>query len=214
MFEEGARSSCLQEFYTATTHANRADALAFELIAITDMASCPHSLPEQVERLATCPHKPTKLILRAKELTPSAYAALARAILPLCHQHSIQLILHTHWEIALDLGLKNLHMPLPLLEEMPFATREKFTISTSVHSLSEAQQALSLGAQSLVAGHIYATNCKAGVPPRGLAFLRSICSLGQTVYAIGGIGLHPSQWQELQQAGASGACIMSAYMQV
>ena len=81
-------------------------------------------------------------------------------ILPLCHQHNIQFILHTHWEIALDLGLKNLHMPLPLLEEMPCAAREKFTISTSVHSLSEAQQALSLGAQSLVAGHIYATNCK------------------------------------------------------
>ena len=214
MFEEGARSSCLQEFYTATTHANRANTPAFELIAITDMASCPRSLPEQVERIATCPHKPTKLILRAKELPPSAYAALARAILPLCHQHNIQLILHTHWGIALDLGLKNLHMPLPLLEKMPFATREKFTLSTSVHSVSEAQQALSLGAQSLVAGHIYATNCKAGVPPRGLAFLRSICSLGQAVYAIGGIGLHPSQWQELQQAGASGACIMSAYMQV
>ena len=66
MFEEGVRSSCLQEFYTATAHANRADALAFELIAITDMASCPRSLPEQVERIVTCPHKPTKLILRAK----------------------------------------------------------------------------------------------------------------------------------------------------
>ena len=48
MFEEGARSSCLQEFYTATADANRADALAFELIAITDMASCPRSLSEQV----------------------------------------------------------------------------------------------------------------------------------------------------------------------
>ena len=214
MFEEGARSSCLQEFYTATADANRADALAFELIAVTDMASCPRSLPEQVERIATYLHKPTKLILRAKELTHSAYAALVRAILPLCHQHGIQLILHTHWEIALDLELKNLHMPLPLLEKMPCAAREKFTLSTSVHSVSEAQQALSLGAQSLVAGHIYATNCKAGVPPRGLAFLRSICSLGQAVYAIGGIGLHPGQWQELQQAGASGACIMSAYMQV
>ena len=34
------------------------------------------------------------------------------------------------------------------------------------------------------------------------------------IYAIGGIGFDAQQWQELAQNGASGACIMSAYMQI
>ena len=242
MFDEGARSSCLQEFYTRNSDIITASH-TFQLIAVTDSASCPRALPAQVERMATCPHKPSKLILRAKELSPDAYAALARKILPLCHQHSMELILHTHWELAQDLGLSSVHMPLPLLAQMPDKARHSLHLSTSVHSASEAEQALQLGVKALIAGHIYATSCKAGVPPRGLVFLRSInelcvrhttplvsntpaslspastCSKMGTippipVYAIGGIGFAPAQWQELEQNGASGACIMSAYMRL
>ena len=242
MFEEGARSSCLQDFYTRNSDIITASH-TFQLIAVTDSASCPRALPAQVKRMVTCAHKPAKLILRAKELSLDAYAALAREILPLCHQHGIELILHTHWELAQELGLSSVHMPLPLLAQMPDKARHSLHISTSVHSASEAEQALQLGVKALIAGHIYATNCKAGVPPRGLAFLRSIneicvrhttplvpsppanlstantcskiyASTPIPVYAIGGIGFAPAQWQELEQNGASGACIMSAYMRL
>ena len=34
------------------------------------------------------------------------------------------------------------------------------------------------------------------------------------IYAIGGIGFDAQQWQKLAQNCASGACIMSAYMQI
>ena len=241
MFEEGKNSNCLQHFYDGPCClAQAVEPKGFRLIAVTDAASCPRSLVEQVERIAECAYKPQQLLLRAKELTPEDYAKLAREVLPLCQKYGMELIIHTHWQIALELGLKRAHLPLPKLSQMPLEARRSLLISSSVHSVAEARKALLEGAQALVAGHIYATHCKAGVPPRGLSFLHQvhefavkhttprqsqakerahaqdsiICQNSLPVYAIGGIGFDPRQWQELARSGAQGACIMSAYMKI
>ena len=174
MFEEGKNSNCLQHFYEQSGPAQAGEPKGFRLIAVTDAASCPRSLVEQVERIAECAYKPQQLLLRAKELTPEDYAKLAREVLPLCQKHGIELIIHTHWQIALELGIQRVHLPLPKLSQLPVAARRSLVISSSVHSVAEAQRALAEGAQALVAGHIYTTSCKAGLPPRGLEFLKQI----------------------------------------
>ena len=67
----------------------------------------------------------------------------------------------------------------------------------------------------LVAGHIYTTQCKAGLAPCGLGFLQAVCSaVSLPVYAIGGIGFDAAQHAELKANGARGACVMSAYMRL
>lgn len=212
MFEEGKGSSCLQSFYEGTGTAT--ELKSFKLIAVTDANTCPCSLPEQVERIALCAHKPQQLILRAKELDAKAYTELAQKVLPICQKHGIELIIHSHWQLALELSLRRVHLPLPLLATVPPKARQELIISSSVHSVAEAQNALEQGAKALIAGHIYTTSCKAGVPPRGLDFLRGISVFRVPLYAIGGIGFNVQKWQELAQNGASGACIMSAYMQI
>ena len=175
MFEDGKNSDCLQHFYDGQSSPVQAVELkGFRLIAVTDSASCPRSLVEQVERIAECAYKPQQLLLRAKELTPEDYAKLAREVLPLCQSYGIELIIHTHWQIALELGIQRVHLPLPKLSQLPVAARRSLVISSSVHSVAEAQRALAEGAQALVAGHIYSTSCKAGLPPRGLEFLKQI----------------------------------------
>ena len=175
MFEEGKNSDCLQHFYDGQSGRIQAVELkAFRLIAVTDAASCPRSLVEQVERIAECAYKPQQLLLRAKELAPEDYAKLAWVVLPLCQSYGIELIIHTHWQIALELGLQRVHLPLPKLSQLPVAARRSLVISSSVHSVAEAQRALAEGAQALVAGHIYTTSCKAGLKPRGLEFLKQI----------------------------------------
>ena len=175
MFEEGKNSDCLQRFYDGPCCLVQAVELkGFRLIAVTDAPSCPRSLVEQVERIAECAYKPQQLLLRAKELTPEDYAKLAREVLPLCQKYGIELIIHTHWQIALELGIQRVHLPLPKLSQLPVAARRSLVISSSVHSVAEAQRALAEGAQALVAGHIYSTSCKAGLPPRGLEFLKQI----------------------------------------
>ena len=174
MFEEGKNSDCLQHFYEQSGPVQAVELKAFRLIAVTDTPSCPRSLVEQVERIAECAYKPQQLLLRAKELTPEDYAKLAREVLPLCQSYGIELIIHTHWQSALELGIQRVHLPLPKLSLLPVAARRSLVISSSVHSVAGAQRALAEGAQALVAGHIYSTSCKAGLPPRGLEFLKQI----------------------------------------
>ena len=99
---------------------------------------------------------------------------------------------------------------------MTACERAHFTwLSTSVHSVGEAQEAQALGATVLIAGHIYTTQCKAGLAPRGLGFLQAVCNaVSLPVYAIGGIGFDAEQHAELQANEARGACVMSAYMRL
>lgn len=187
------------------------------LIAVTDSASCPRPLLEQIERLTKLSQqRPQAVILRAKDIDSGPYRTLAKSAQKCCTAASLPLILHSDWQLARELGISRLHLPLALLHQIPAYERAHFAcLSTSVHSVDEALEARRLGASMLIAGHIYATQCKAGLAPRGLSFLHEVCKAVQLpVYAIGGIGFDAAQHAELLAQGASGACVMSAYMRV
>ena len=98
-------------------------------------------------------------------------------------------------------------------------------IGTSVHSVEDAIKAKQLGTTYMTAGHIFATDCKKGLPPRGLDFLKNVCDTVQIpVYAIGGINIASSEsddstlnvprLKEVMECGAAGGCIMSGMMRV
>jgi thiamine-phosphate pyrophosphorylase len=79
--------------------------------------------------------------------------------------------------------------------------------------LEEAKTVQSLGATRLVTGHIFPTDCKKGVPPRGLEYLKTICqSVDIPVYAIGGIT--PENAHLTIGCGAKGVCMMSYLMKI
>ena len=105
----------------------------------------------------------------------------------------------------------------PIIEKkLPEGVKEQFQrIGTSVHSVEDAKEAERLGVSYMTAGHIYITDCKKGLAPRGLGFLKDVCStVNVPVYAIGGIKFDEKQWEELKQNGASGGCIMSGMMEL
>ena len=82
-----------------------------------------------------------------------------------------------------------------------------------LHSVEEAVEAQNLGASYITAGHIYATDCKKGLAPRGLEFLKEVCdSVTIPVYAIGGIDVDGTRRDEVKMCGAAGSCIMSGMM--
>ena len=187
------------------------------LIAVTDSATCPRPLAEQIKRLTKLTElRPQAVILRAKSLDKTAYRMLALQAQQSCETAGIPLILHSDCQMARELGISMLHLPLAFLRQISEYERAYFTwLSTSVHSVGEAQEAQALGATVLIAGHIYTTQCKAGLAPRGLGFLQSVCSaVSLPVYAIGGIGFDAAQHAELKANGARGACVMSAYMRL
>ncbi len=168
---------------------------------------CPRPLWEQIPRIRQAGIR--RVILREKDLSADEYTALAEKVLRACEDCGMTLILHSFPDAARRLGVRALHMPLPLLTAD--ITRAFDLTGTSVHSTQQLRQAEQLGADYVTAGHIFATDCKKGVPPRGTAFLREICmQTALPVYAIGGISRE--RLPEIAGTGAAGACIMSGAM--
>jgi thiamine-phosphate diphosphorylase len=81
-------------------------------------------------------------------------------------------------------------------------------IGRSVHSLQEAEIAVSEGCDFLVVGNVYPTGSHPGRPPQGLGLLHSTTGLGVPVIAIGGIT--PERALEVRRAGAYGVAAISA----
>lgn len=89
------------------------------------------------------------------------------------------------------------------------------TTGCSIHSVEEAVEARNMGASYITAGHVYVTDCKKGLAPRGLDFLKNVCdSVDIPVYAIGGINIDGGRREEVKKYGAAGSCIMSGMMKV
>ena len=84
-------------------------------------------------------------------------------------------------------------------------------IGTSIHSVNDAVFAESHGADYITAGHIFTTDCKKGLPGRGIDWLKSIChAVSIPVYAIGGIS--DANVSMLSDCNIAGYCMMSASM--
>lgn len=180
-----------------------------KLICVTDRSLCA-DFETQLDRI--CEGGADAVILRAKELSEDEYEHLALRVKSICDKHGTKLILHTFADVAKKLGIKSIHLPLPVLSGLGKDVRESFTeIGASCHSREEAEQAVRLGAAYIVAGHIFETDCKRGLKGRGLEFLSEISkSVSVPVFAIGGIT--PEKVKSVLRSGASGVCVMSALM--
>ena len=184
------------------------------VIAVTNRSLSARPYLEQIERI--CIRHPRAVLIREKDLTREDYAHLAVRVYDICRSHHVPCIYHSFIDEACSAGAEMIHLPLHLLRK--YAGRPILTEfgknGTSVHSREEAEEAAALGASYMTAGHIFATDCKKGLPPRGLPFLRSVCEAAEIpVYAIGGIHTE-EQAEEAMAAGAAGVCVMSEAMQI
>ena len=153
------------------------------------------------------------ILLREKDLTEREYLELAEKVLSICKSHNRRCILHTYYKAAKELGCKEIHLPLPLLQKMREEGEKEWftTVGTSVHSLKQANLAMHLQADYMTAGHIFETDCKKGLPGRGLSFLsKVVCKSEVPVYGIGGISADNAG--QIMETGAPGVCIMSGFM--
>lgn len=181
----------------------------FKLIAVTDRAACCEAFADRLRHLAASGID--ALILRAKELPPQDYLTLAAQAQLICQANRLPLILHTCFDACQATGSFSLHVSCPQLVQQPQLRTQVKRLGISVHTLAEARQAAALGADYLIAGHIFATACKQGLPGRGIGFLKDVCDATPLpVYAIGGIT--PANISRIKKAGAAGACLMSSLM--
>lgn len=145
------------------------------------------------------------IILREKDLSEQEYMVLALRLF----QITDNIIIHTFTDVAKELNCKSIHLPMHKFRTEELGYFDK--IGVSVHSVSEAIEAQNKGADYITAGHIFETDCKKGIEPRGLKFLSRVCdAVNIPVYAIGGIT--PENTDKVIDAGAGGVCIMSSFM--
>jgi len=188
----------------------------YKVLAITNRHLCYNDFLTQIQDICSLNEKNTVIksvciVLREKDLSENDYKDLATKVIKICKKNNTECILHTHYKVARELNCKKIHLPLHVLKANRDVCKEFNEVGVSIHSVSEAIEAVNLGATYLTAGHIFATDCKKDLPPRGLSFLLSICSLVNIpVFAIGGISF--SNAQEAINAGAEGICIMSGLM--
>lgn len=182
-----------------------------KIICITNRSLVKGEFYAQLEKVAKA--KIDAMILREKDLPEAEYEKLAREVRVLCEKQEIPLILHTYAEIAKRTGIKKIHLPYQSLLSMTEKNKGEFDeIGASIHAIEEAVEAERSGATYLTAGHIFATDCKPGLEPRGLEFLQKVChAVKIPVYAIGGIT--PQNAALCCRAGAAGVCMMSSLMQ-
>lgn len=181
------------------------------MMAVTCRSLCRIPFLEQLEWLAK--KQPSAILLREKDLKEEEYAQLARAVLAICKEHQVPYIIHTWTEVARQLKCENIHLLFHQLLNEPNVLHEFKQVGVSIHSVEEAMKAECLGVSYAIAGHIFPTACKKGVPPRGLLFLRDVCQAVQIpVYGIGGI-TEKNASLVLEQ-GAKGYCVMSGAMKM
>jgi len=180
------------------------------IIAITNRHLCTQPFLSQIEKIAV--QKPERIILREKDLPGSEYDLLASQCAALCLKYHVPFSVSGRPLTALRLGC-DLHLSFRDICQIPELSKKTATIGVSVHAVSEAAAAWKCGADYLIAGHIFATDCKPGLPPRGLQFLNDVCkAVPIPVYGIGGIC--PENLGDLLAQGASGGCMMSGLMKM
>ena len=158
------------------------------------------------------------LTLREKDLGKNEDLNLVEKIYPICKRYGRELIWHQNYELNLDekYNIEGIHLSYEIFKSLNKNIREKLIkkykrIGVSIHSLEEARKVENLGASYVVAGHIFETDCKKGLEPRGLNFIKELSSiLTIPIFAIGGINEENSNL--VLNSGAFGICMMSSLM--
>ena len=181
-----------------------------ELICVTQRSLCSDDFLERIRRLAQA--KPQAILLREKDLGEADYEVLAREVQERCAPWGVRLVVRRYGGVARRLGLRQVHLSMEELRQAEPGMLTELQVGVSIHAVEEATEAQALGAAYLVAGHIYATDCKKELEPRGLDFLREVCqTVSIPVFAIGGVTAE--RVPELLACGAAGCCVMSGAMQ-
>lgn len=179
------------------------------IIAITNRKLCKRPFFDVFQDLTKKDLK--TIVLREKDLSELEYYELAKECMKICDRTEAVLTLHNFVDAARELGVKRIHLPYPVFLKEAGHLSDFEKVSTSIHKPEEAVTAQEMGADFVFAGHIFQTDCKKGLKPRGLEFLKSVVdAVDIPVYGIGGIDSY--NLTKVMKTGAAGACIMSGFM--
>ena len=183
-------------------------------VCITNRLLCKNDFFEQIEYI--CKQNLYALILREKDLDDKTYEEFAVKCNDICTKNNVLFFINTKIHIAQKLKIKNIQVSFENFVNNKESLNSFDTVAVSVHSLSEAltvQKFVEETSQNifLIAGHIFETDCKKGLAPKGIEFLKEICANVEIpVFAIGGI--NQNTIKQLKGINIEGVCSMSELM--
>ena len=177
----------------------------FKMICVTNKKSCKENFLTRIEKIAFA--KPDRIMFRDKDCSDEDYIRTASRILEISGKYGVPCSMYRNFDKFSDI-----HMTMPILQQIPLKNIDSVRFAgVSVHSVDEAVKAEKMGVDYVIAGHIFETDCKKGLAPHGLDFLKQVCNAVKIpVYAIGGI--NPENIRYIAESGADGACLMSSFM--
>jgi len=152
----------------------------------------------------------TLLQLRAKEMAPREFLALAKKTRELTGACGCRLIVNDRVDIALAADADGVHLGQ---EDLPLEAARRLMgekiIGISTHDLEQAQAAALGGADYIGFGPMFATTTKStGYPARGTAMLKGIrAAVSLPIVAIGGIT--EDRVAQVWQSGADSVAVIS-----
>jgi len=154
----------------------------------------------------------TSLQLREKDLGSRELYQLALELRCLTNLYGAKLFINDRIDIALAVGADGVHLgagSIPVVEARLLAGN-KLLIGYSSHSVAEARQAETDGADFVTFGPVYQTPSKMVYgAPLGVAALREACRcLSIPLFALGGV--KPSNIAEVMSANVAGVALISA----
>ena len=173
----------------------------------------------QIERVAAM-EMVDWIIVREKDLRSEEYRMLFAKVARIVHKGGKKCLAHGRIALGMmsELGADGIHLPLDVLREWRAASGRQSggegavqLVGASAHSASEIAEAAALGADYATLSPIFATTCKPGAVPLGIAALAAVCQKSPIpIFALGGIGR--DKLNACIEAGAAGCCMMSALM--
>lgn len=185
-----------------------------KIIGVTNRLLCENDFFEQIENI--CKQNLYALILREKDLDDKTYKDFAVKCNDICAKNNVLFFINTKTTIAQNLKIKNIQVSFEYFVNNKESLNSFDNIAVSIHSLSEAlivQKFVEETPQNIfiIAGHIFETDCKKGLDPRGVEFLKEICANVEIpVFAIGGI--NEKTIKQLKNINIEGVCLMSGLM--
>jgi len=189
-------------------------------ICVTNRLLCKNDFFKQIQNV--CKQNLYALILREKDLDDKTYEEFAVKCNDICNKNNVLFFINTKINVAKKLKIKNIQVSFKDFLNNKDILSSFDNVAVSVHSLEEAKMAEDWKIRRLedrkirknlflIVGHIFETDCKKGLKPRGTDFLKEICdNVNLPVFAIGGINEHTIK--QLQDINIEGVCLMSELM--
>lgn len=200
------------------------------IIGITNRSLCA-DFYEQIKKIAES--KLDFLIIREKDLNDQELLELSLKVKEELKDTNIKVIINSNIDVAKKIDADGIQLSFKdfvdksnklYSENLINSTKivdnfendgDKYKvykmIGVSIHSFDEGLQAYKLGADYVIYGHVFQTECKKDLTPRGIEEIKSI-SAKIDIPIIGLGGINENNFREVIDAGAKGIAIMSSLM--